>query len=150
MARVSVSARAADPRSALELCASLPFWGWGACPRPGASLYSPLPPGTPGPFGLSPRSRSSPPAFPRFCLPKSQPPVHHRSQLFLLRAPGGWVGEAGGRATPPKGPPPPPASSSSSTSSLSSPPPPRSDAASLGRVFGGQRPPQAGAPQRFL
>lgn len=47
-----------------------------------------------------------------------------------------------GRATPQRGPPPPPASSS--------PPPPPSDAASSGRVFGGQRPPQAEAPQRFL
>lgn len=48
-----------------------------------------------------------------------------------------------GRATPQRGPPRPPASSWS-------PPPPPSDAASSGRVFGGQRPPQAEAPQRFL
>lgn len=43
----------------------------------------------PQPFGLSPRPRSSPPASPRFCLPKSQPPVHHRKPTLPAPRPGG-------------------------------------------------------------
>lgn len=77
-----------------------------------------------------------------FCLPPwaACPNPNHLCTNSSRSAPRGG---GGGRATPQRGLPPPPAS-------LSSPPPPPSDAASSGRVFGGQRPPQAEAPQRFL
>ena len=117
MARVSVSARAADPRSALGLCASLPFWGWGGV-SPAQSILVLAPTSwDPGPFGLSPRPRSSPPASTRFCLPKSQPPVHHRKPTLPAPRPGGVGGEAGAEPLrrrgrhhllPPPPPPPPP------------------------------------------
>lgn len=114
MARVSVSARVADPRSALGLCASRSFGGWGACPRPGASLCLPPPPETRDPW-LESWTLVSTSCLPRFCQPKSQPPVHQRNPTPPASRPGGRE-EVGAeprrrrgryRLLPPPPPPPP-------------------------------------------
>lgn len=140
-------ARAPDPRGAPGLCANSPFRGEGGgvsrarasecpvlagevcvCPR----LPGPLAWVLGSPFPSLPPSPELPAQTPTTCAPEKP-----NSSCSAPR------GGGRGRAKPQRGPPPPPASSSP-------PPPPPSDAASSGRVFGGQRPPQAEAPQRFL